>query len=335
MLNWKSLFKDDLLEWLLEKDNPSVRFFALTDLMERPENHDEVIQAKKEIMKTGVVPRILAKQRKGGYWQKAEDFYIRTKYKGTVWQLIILAELGADGNQEQVKRACEFVLGISQDRESGGFSYLGSEKHGGYHSKVLPCLTGNMVWSLLRLGYKGDPRVQQGLRWIISYQRFDDEAKEKPHGWPYEKADHCWGKHTCYLGVVKTLKALSEIPREEREADVQRTIERGVDFILKHHVYKRSHDLARVIKAKWLEFGFPLMWDTDVLEILFLLTRLGCKEERMKEAVDLVVSKQDEEGRWKLERTFNGRFQVDIEAKGQPSKWVTLHALRVLKRFYG
>jgi hypothetical protein len=54
----------------------------------------------------------------------------------------------------------------------------------------------------------------------------------------------------------------------------------------------------------------------------------------MREAVDLVVSKQDDQGRWKLERTFNGRFQVNIEQKGKPSKWITLNALKALKWFY-
>jgi hypothetical protein len=75
------------------------------------------------------------------------------------------------------------------------------------------------------------------------------------------------------------------------------------------------------------------MWQTDVLEILGILTKLGCKDKRMQEAVDLVVSKQDAQGRWKLENTFNGRFQIDIEKKGKPSKWITLNALKALKRF--
>ena len=76
------------------------------------------------------------------------------------------------------------------------------------------------------------------------------------------------------------------------------------------------------------------MYQTDVLEILDILTALGYDNERMREAVDLVVSKQDDYGRWNLENTFNGRFQTNIEQKGKPSKWVTLSALKVLKRFY-
>jgi hypothetical protein len=76
------------------------------------------------------------------------------------------------------------------------------------------------------------------------------------------------------------------------------------------------------------------MWGIDALEVLALLTRLGSKDSRMKEAVDLVLAKQDEQGRWPLENTFNGRVQVDIEKKGKPSKWVTLNALRALRGFF-
>ncbi|HXX87977.1 MAG TPA: hypothetical protein VEH86_05980, partial [Candidatus Acidoferrum sp.] len=134
--------------------------------------------------------------------------------------------------------------------------------------------------------------------------------------------------------VVKTLKALAEIPAEERSADVKRTIEKGAEYLLKHHIYKRSHDLTKVSKTEWLHFGFPLMWNTDALEILSILTRLGYRDSRMQKAVDLVVAKQDANGKWRLERSFNGRFQVNIEQKDKPSKWITLNVLRILKQFY-
>jgi hypothetical protein len=84
-----------------------------------------------------------------------------------------------------------------------------------------------------------------------------------------------------------------------------------------------------------LKLGFPLLWSIDVAEMALILIRLGCRDKRMQDAVDLILSKQDEYGRWMLERTFNGRIQVNIERKGKPSKWVTLNALRVLKGFYG
>jgi hypothetical protein len=73
------------------------------------------------------------------------------------------------------------------------------------------------------------------------------------------------------------------------------------------------------------------MYQTDALEILLVLTRLGCRDERLREALDLVASRADAQGRWRLQQTFNDRFVVPIEAKGEPSRWVTLRALQVLK----
>lgn len=303
--------------------------------MGKSEKDVEVKRARNEIMKIGVVPKILAKQNRAGYWEQPGRFYT-AKYKGTAWQLLILAELDADGKDKRVRKACEFILSTSQDRESGGFSYCTSAKTGGgLHSGVIPCLTGNMVWSLIRLGYLEDQRVQHGIDWIVTYQRFDDGIEERPRGWPYERFEMCFGKHTCHMGAAKALKALAEIPETKRNGEVENVIEKGTEYFLQHHIYKRSHDLSRVSKPGWLRFGFPLMYQTDVLEILGILTKLGYKDERMQEAIDLVVSKQDDEGKWKLESTFNGRFQTNIEQKTKPSKWITLGALGVLKRYFG
>jgi hypothetical protein len=347
MSDWKSALKEDPTGWLLEKDNPSVRYFTLTDILERPENDHEVKEAKQEIMKTGVAPKILTKQQNGGYWETPESFYT-AKYRGTVWQLIVLAELGADGKYERIRKACEFILENSQDRESGGFSSVGSETGGGSHNGVLPCLTGNMVWSLIRFGYLEDPKVQRGINWIVTYQRFDDGIEEELKVWPYDRQGHphCWGYtrthhiHTCHMGVVKALKAFAEIPSNKRSKDVESTIEKGAEYMLKHHIYKRSHDLNRVSVPSWLKFGFPYLGQTDALEILNILTKLNYRDERMQEAIDLVISKQDNQGKWRLENlpppqeTFYRNFSTNIEQKGSPSKWITLNALRVLKRFY-
>jgi len=332
---WKSFLKADPTAWLLRDDNPSVKYLSLKEILGKPESSIEVRAAQKSIMETGVVPKILSKQSPGGHWEKAEDFYIRTKYKGTVWQFIILAELLADQDERRIKETCEFILEWSQDRETGGFAYRGSKRRGGYHSAVLPCLTGNMTWGLIRFGYLDDPRTKKAIDWITTYQRFDDGINEAPKGWPYDKYEQCWGKHTCALGVVKGLKALAEIPPQKRTYGVKTFVHTAAEFILKHHVYKRSRNLTRVAKPKWTKLGFPWMWDTDALEMLLILTRLGYKDERMKEALDLLVSKQDEQGRWNLEMTYNGRFQVNVERKNKPSKWITLNALRVLKSYYG
>jgi hypothetical protein len=335
MNDFQSVLKADPTDWLLEKNNPSVRYFMLRDILEKPENNLELQEARLEIMKAGLVPAILAKQNKEGHWEIPENFY-SAKYKGTVWQLLILAELGADITDVKIKKACEFILNHSQDLESSGFAYSASaKKGGGRHSEVIPCLTGNMVWSLIRLGYLDDIRTKRAIKWITSYQRFDDGTQESLKGWPYDRLKAaCFGKHTCHMGAVKALKALSEIPENQRSTDVKNTIEIGAEYMLKHHIYKRSHDFNLVAKPGWLKFGFPLMYQTDALEILGILTQLGYRDERMQGAIDILISKQDDQGRWNLENTFNGRFQVNIEQKGKSSKWITLNALRVLKRFY-
>ena len=335
MESWQSIVHDNPMEWLLEKENPSVRYFSLRDLLGKPETNSEVKEAKQRIMECGIVPTILEKQTNDGYWTEPERFY-SAKYKGTVWQLMILAELGADGKDDRIRNACEFILSSSQDLESGGFAYSSSaKKGGGRHSEVIPCLTGNMVWSLIRLGYLEDPRLKKGIDWITTYQRFDDKIKEVPKGWPYDRLKTgCFGRHSCHMGAVKTLKALAEIPEKKRSRKVTQTIEKGAEYFLLHHIFKSSHNLNRVPKPGWLKLGFPLMYQTDILEILGILTRLGYRDDRMHEAIDIIVSKQNNEGRWLLENTFNGRYQVNIEQKGMPSKWITLHALRVLKRYF-
>ncbi|OGD21588.1 MAG: nitrogen fixation protein NifH [Candidatus Aminicenantes bacterium RBG_16_63_16] len=333
MNGWKSLLKADPVPWLLEEDNPSVRYFTLVDIVGLSPRDRRVAAARRAIMEKGIVPKILALQKESGYWESPEDFYIRTKYKGTVWQLIILAELGAGGSDPRIRKACEFVLEYSQDRTSGGFAYRGSRGGGGQHSAVIPCLTGNMVWSLIRLGRLRDARVRRGLDWITTYARFDDGESRAPKAWPYDKREPCWGKHTCHSAAAKFLKALAEIPEGERSADIRRTIDEATEYFLKHHIYKRSHNLNKAVKPKWEKFGFPTVWDGDALEVFEILARLGCRDSRMQDAADLIISKQDEQGRWLLENTYNGKFRANIERKDRPSKWVTLLALRALRHW--
>jgi len=335
MKKFDEFISDDVINWLLEDDNPSVKYYTLVDLLGKTFDDEEVTTVKEQIMKTGAVPKILSKQEPGGYWGIQNDFYVRSKYKGTVWNLIILAELGADGEDSSIKKTCEFIFKKSQDRASGGFSYASTTAGGGAPGKVLPCLTGNMIWSLIRLGYLDDPRVQKGIQWITKYQRFDDGEQNLPKDWPYKAHKACFSKHSCHMGVVKTLKALAEIPGNKRTPNVKNTINQAVEYLLVHHIYKRSHDLSKKSKPGWLRLGFPLMYQTDILEILDILTRLGVKDERMQDAMDIVVSKQDDQGRWILENTFNGRFITNIETKGKPSKWITLNAIRVLKKYNG
>jgi len=335
MNDWKAHLKSDPTDWLLEPGNPSVRYFALRELLDSPAEDADVLSTRAAIIKGDWVTSILDRQEPGGYWGKPEDYYIRSKYRGTTWTIILLAELGVDGTDERLQRACEFILSASQDRISRGFAYTSSPLTGGDHNAVIPCLTGNMLFSLIRMGCLCDPRVQAGIRWAVKYQRFDDGIEQPPDGWPYEVNRRCWGKHTCHMAVVKILKALAEIPPDQRTGEVTALIQMMAEYLLKHQIYMSSHDPAKITMPNWLQFGFPLMWNTDVLEILELLTRLGFRDPRMQPAVDWMLSKQNGQGRWNLETTYYDRFLVTIERNGKPSKWITLNALRVLKQYYG
>ncbi len=104
----------------------------------------------------------------------------------------------------------------SQDPVNGAFSYANCEKGGGDPEKVLPCLTANMAWSLIRFGYLEDERVQKAMQWLIKYQRFDDEPGKLPDEWPYKRWKRCWKERTCHSIIVKSFKVFTEIPENRK-----------------------------------------------------------------------------------------------------------------------
>jgi hypothetical protein len=136
------------------------------------------------------------------------------------------------------------------------------------------------------------------------------------------------------MGAAKMLRALSMIPPQGRRGGIQAIIGREAENMLENGVYRylRNPDGTRKDKAGWKRFGFPLFYQSDALEALDTLTRLGYHDSRMQPAVDLVLSARQPDGTWLLENTFNGKMWVNIEEKGRPSKWITLRALRTLRR---
>ncbi len=325
------ILDNKIISWLLEEENPSIRYFALTSLIGCPPDAPEVIQAEKAIMERGAVPAILAKQSTDGSWSVPEKFYT-DKYKGTVWVLLLLAALGVDPQDERVKKACEFIFCCSQEPESGGFSVEQSAKTGtGLPSYVIPCLTGNMAYALIRLGYADDPRLQKALKWITDIQRADDGTDGVPKGQPYDRFEICWGRHTCHMGAAKTLKALAEVPPGNRSPEIIKKTQELSEYFLLHHLYKKSHNLSEVAKPGWLKLGFPLMYQTDILELLEMFAQMKIKDGRLLDAVNILKSKQTGDGVWLLENSYNGKTLVNIEQKGKPSKWITFKALKVLK----
>ncbi|HAL62066.1 MAG TPA: hypothetical protein DCP08_06640 [Chloroflexi bacterium] len=119
---------------------------------------------------------------------------------------------------------------------------------------------------------------------------------------------------------------------------IEAAIQTGVEFLLSRDPALADYPAGWSDKPSrsWFRFGFPVFYVTDVLQSLEALTSLGLgSDPRLKSALELMLSKQDKQGRWKMEYTYKGKTWADMEKKGQPSKWVTLRALRVLKGVYG
>ncbi len=325
--------KPDPLPWLLEPDeaNPGVRHFGLRDLLGRPLNDPEVIAARAAVMRSGPVPAILDAQYPEGYWVKPGGGY-SPKYRSTLWSVLFLAQLGATGRDARVRQAIEYVLAHSQ-AETGAFScYVDARPSGAIH-----CLWGNVVRALLDLGYWGDERLGRAVD-SLARSITGDGYEWYRKGGVQAPGFVCSANYglPCAWGAVRALWALNRVPAAERTPAVEAAIETSTDFLLSYDVARADYPHKEHISSSWLKFGYPLGYVTDVLLNLEALVEAGCGDDpRLDEAIELVLSKQDEQGRWKMEYSYNGKMWADVEVKGQPSKWVTLRAMRVLRRVRG
>jgi hypothetical protein len=324
------MLNSDPIDWLLEEDgeNPGVRYFALTDLLDRPADDPQVVAAQRAVMTSGPVPAILDAQDPDGFWVKPGGGY-SPKYRSTVWQIIFLGELGADPNDERVRRGCGYLLGNSI-AANGAFSVYRKPVPSG----AVPCLNGNLLYALQRLGYADDPRVRTALDWqaraitgegpfqyLKSGTAGPDFACSANEGQP------------CAWGGNKAMRALLAVPSDQRTPVIGRAIEAGAAFLLSRDPAVADYPYTKRVSSTWFKFGFPLSYWSDVLETTGVLVEAGYGQDpRLANAFELILSKQDDHGRWKLENSLNGKTWADIEEKRKPSKWVTLRVLRVLKR---
>ncbi len=132
--------------------------------------------------------------------------------------------------------------------------------------------------------------------------------------------------------------ALSKVPETAHTPVIKQAIAMGVEFLFSVDPATAAYPMGYNDKPNrsWFRFGYPIAYVTDVLQNLEVLTALGYgRDPRLAAGLQLLEDKQTPDGRWLLEYTYNGKTWVDIEEKKKPSKWVTLRALRVLKRAQG
>ncbi len=335
------MFHRQTIEWLLEPAEPSVRYFTLKDLLDKPKDDPEVIAAKADIMSLGPVAGILARQNDDGGFltQEMVEKYgyevARTGYqpkKNSVWQLLTLAQLGVDRDDSRVKNLCEYVLdhNYNLNRKVIGINIM---RRGSIDFWPLPCFVSNMVWSLLKLDYNDDRRVQDSIQWLLQYQRFDDGGFHTPEEWPYRgKRDRCFGRHTCFSGVTRSLKAMTAIPEARRTKEVNAFIEKAADFVLMHRLYRRNHSDWEPIRPEYQMLTFPVLYFDDVIEIVDTLQGLDIRHEALDEGLQYILGRRKPNGRWKLDYTLNrSSTYANFGQRGKDSKWITLRALKVLK----
>ena len=335
---WAGFLRDNPTGWLLEEDpvNPGVRYIALRDLCDLPQDDSELVKASRAVMDGGPVPLILEAQEDDGFWVKSGPGY-NPKYRSTVWSLIALAQFGASPNDPRVRRGGEYYLEHAISKE-GAFTMTGSL------SGVIYCLTGNLISALIDLGFYSDTRLNTALEWLVRAtiglgSRQSDEPNQPPF---YLKSGvsgpifECSANNRlpCAWGGLKVMHALTRIPECDRTSQINQAIKVGTDLFLSRDPADADYPMGWSEKPNrsWWKFGYPIFYISDILEILEVLSALGfAADKRLDHAFQLLLDKQDGKGRWPLEYTYNGKTWVDVEEKGKPSKWVTLRALRVIR----
>lgn len=313
--------KEQFLDWLLEEENPSVRYFTLRAILGLAQDDERVLAARRAIMQSEPVSRILALQDPAGWWNNAQSMSL-PMYLGTVWQLMLLAELGADGSDERIRRAIDLVFQDLQSAE-GSFPHEG-ERFAKQYAMDLICNDAMIAYGLAGLGVgTQDERMQRTVSFLTAVVNSGDYACRFNKG-----AECAWG-------VVKMLRVLSLISEDERNENIRQAIKRGAEYLLSHELVKADfpHKEGGKISEHWFRLGFPRSYQSDLLQTAFVLTALGYgKDERLQPTITFLRDKQLPEGGWALDATWNKMIvPVTKPSKGKPDKWISWQAFYVLQ----
>ncbi|HEV8049403.1 MAG TPA: hypothetical protein VGP88_02290, partial [Thermoplasmata archaeon] len=246
------------LDWLLEEDQPSIRYLALTQLLDRRESDSEVREAKARIPTTGWAAEILARRDPGGWWVR-ERGWLEPRFVGTHWNLLALADLGATRGTPAVAQSCEYWMAKSP-LQGGGVGGFGKGK--GHH-----CYTANMARGLLRFGYDDDPRVRKTLEWIV-------ETAHPRGGWACRFSTGGPAPSRT-LDAWEGLGAFAAYPRAKWTASMKACVERSAEYYLEHELHVQGERYE-----PWYRFHWPVHYYYDLLVGLDCLTALGYGDDR-------------------------------------------------------
>lgn len=332
---WQAQLNGDPLSWLLEPDSPGVRYLALRDLLDADPHDPEFLEARGAAHRSGPIATILDEMEEAGYWARPGPGY-NPKYRSSVWSLIMLAQLGAHPDEDRrLGLACGYLL--DQALAPGGqFTASGAP------SGTADCLQGNLCWAFSELDCT-DSRLDEAYEWMARTvtgeglaPNSDRQAEMRYYASQCGPTFACGSnnKLPCAWGGVKVMLAFARLPQKRRTPLIERAIDHGVEFLFSVDPADADYPTGWTDKPSrnWWKFGFPVFYVTDLLQNVEALVALGYGgDPRLANALQLVLAKQDELGRWSLDYNYIGKTWLDFGEKRQPNKWVTLRALRVLK----
>lgn len=303
-------------DWLLDSD-PAIRWQVMRDLLDEPA---EVVAAERgRVAREGWGAQSLALQQPSGLWdggvydpaEPRDRDAPGQPWTGTHHTLVLLREFGPDPASVEVRDAIARVRN-NVEWETGQAYFAG---------EVEPCINGMVV----ALGdYFGED--VQGIVDRLLGEQLDDG------GWNCDV--ELGSTRSSFHTTICVLEGLLEHERVHGvSADVTAARGRAEEYLLERRMLRRL-STGELADPEWTLFSFPTRWFYDALRGLDYLRRAGVDPDpRLDEAIDLVENKRGPDGRWLLENPHPGKTHFEMEREGEPSRWITLRALRVLDWF--
>jgi hypothetical protein len=296
----------NVIDWLLDSD-PAIRWQVMRDLTDAPAH--EVSSERTRIAREGWGAQILAAQDPDGRWAGGT---FSPRWIGTSDTLHLLYIFGIDPASDEARRA------IAPVHEAARWDYDPNLRF--WDGEVEPCINGRTVAIGAYFG--------QDVRGIVDRLLGEQMADG---GWNCEQENG--STRGAFDSTLNVLEGLLEYERSAGpDGDVLAARRRGEEYLLERKLLRRLSDGA-IPQKRWLQVGFPNAWFYDVVRVLDYLRQARPQpDERMTEALDIVESKRDADGRWPLDHAYHDASHVDFgESEGKPSRWITLRALRILR----
>lgn len=301
-----------IIEWLLKGD-VSIQYQTHRDLLDI-ERKD--LQAR--IGKEGWGKQFLLQRKANGNWG---DRFYQPKWTSTHYTLLDLRNLNLDPDHKMVQQSIEQVLDNSK-AEDGGIRLGPSTSR---RSDV--CVNG------MFLNYASYFRTSE----VELSSVVDCILNEKmPDGgfncWSAKKGATHSSLHST-LSVIEGLSEYLQAGHSYQKKKVSEAIRSAEEFILMHRLF-RSDRTGKIINEDFLKLSYPGRWRYDILRALDYFRKSGgAWDPRMQDAVAVIFKKRNKDGTWNLQAAHPGKVHFEMEKAGQPSRWNTLRALRVLKHF--